>query len=389
MAELTMSERVQAPTGTCPARLRPLPSRFVTWVAVTILAAMAFTWELETSALQARLLAGIATQAGWKVDPGPSDHIHFPASGPHDERLGYTHIPDFVSRLTGAGYEVESQARFSRWLERLTDAGLFPLYREKVQAGLRILGDDGRPLYASRFPRRVYADFDAIPRVLVDSLLFVENRELLDPRFPKRNPAVDWSRFGHGLFTLVADAIGHGDDVAGGSTLTTQMEKYRHSRGGLTATPVEKLRQIVSASLRAYRSGEITAPARRQIVADYFNTVPLAAAPGHGEVIGLPEGLEVWYGRDYHELAEVLGPGPRVRSEDPDALEERALAYKQALSLLLAVQRPSRFLVEHPEALERRTDAYLPLLASQGVISPELGELGRLRRRRRRPRAST
>ena len=42
----------------------------------------------------------------------------------------------------------------------------------------------------------------------------------------------------------------------GGSTLATQIEKFRHSPEGITSSPREKLRQMLSASLRAYHGGE-------------------------------------------------------------------------------------------------------------------------------------
>ena len=77
----------------------------------------------------------------------------------------------------------------------------------------------------------------------------------------------------------------------GGSTLATQIEKFRHSPGGRTATPPEKLRQIASASVRAYLNGPQTLPARRQIVVRYLNSVPLAAKPGIGEINGIGDGM--------------------------------------------------------------------------------------------------
>ena len=67
-------------------------------------------------------------------------------------------------------------------------------------------------------------------------------------------------------------------DAPGGSTLATQIEKYRHSPEGRTASIPEKFRQMASASLRAYLDGPDTQRARERIVVDYLNTVPLSAA---------------------------------------------------------------------------------------------------------------
>src|SRR3546814_20415812 len=79
----------------------------------------------------------------------------------------------------------------------------------------------------------------------------------------------------------------------GGSTIATQLEKMRNSPGGRTDTPVEKLRQMVSASMRAYRDGPDTIEERRPLVVDVLNYTPLSGSTSHGEVIGLGAGLEL------------------------------------------------------------------------------------------------
>ena len=94
--------------------------------------------------------------------------------------------------------------------------------------------------------------------------------------------------------------------VAGGSTLATQIEKYRHSPEGRTGSTTDKLIQMASATLRAYQDGEDTTGSRRQIVLDYLNTVPLSAKPGYGEVNGIGDGLWVWYGRDFEQVSKLL-----------------------------------------------------------------------------------
>src|SRR3546814_8088136 len=86
----------------------------------------------------------------------------------------------------------------------------------------------------------------------------------------------------------------------GGSTIATQLEKMRHSPGGRTDTPVEKLRQMVSASMRAYRDGPDTMDERRQLVVDVLNSTPLAGRVGPGVVIGLGEGLALWFGAAFN-----------------------------------------------------------------------------------------
>src|SRR5262245_4828225 len=326
--------------------------------------------ELRTSELQARELARIAREASFTVEAGPSPSIRFPSGGPYDERLGYTQIPDFVARLSAAGFGVERQARHSERLASLEDWGINPIYAEKARAGLSISGRDGRPVFAATYPGHSYASFADVPSALVQALAFVENREVLDDRYPKRNPAIEWDRLGRAVLGQVLEVAGAETERAGGSTLATQIEKFRHSAGGLTTSPLEKLRQMASASLKAYQDGEETAGARRRIVVDYLNSIPLAAASPWGEVIGVGDALQIWYGADFEETNAILS-----RVDDPQSptpLETRARVYKQALSLVLSAGRPSYYLIQDPDALRERTDTYVRLLGEEHVISPQL-----------------
>jgi hypothetical protein len=50
-----------------------------------------------------------------------------------------------------------------------------------------------------------------------------------------------------------------------------QLEKFRHSPNGRTDTPVEKFRQVVGASLKAYRAGKNTRAWRERIIVNYLN----------------------------------------------------------------------------------------------------------------------
>ncbi|MET0983378.1 MAG: transglycosylase domain-containing protein, partial [Telluria sp.] len=256
-------------------------------------------YETRTSTLQAKLFAGMMEDVNFRMARGVSDSIHFPAMSPYDARLGYAHMPAFLSKLQTRDYVVESQSRMSPKMLELAERGLFATYQEKTRTGLEILDFRGQPLFGSRFPERSYERFEDTPQLLVQSLLFIENRELLDPAYPKRNPAVEWDRFSKAVFdkALSSVGIGGGGRVAGGSTLATQIEKYRHSPEGRTASLEDKLIQMASATLRAYRDGEDTTNSRRQIVLDYLNTVPLSAKLGYGEVNGLGDGMWVWYGR--------------------------------------------------------------------------------------------
>ncbi len=337
---------------------------FATLVASLIVA------ELRTSLIEATLLPKLAREMTWSIEPGASREIAFPQAGPFDERAGYVDLPGFSARLSERGYRIESQAEPSAELARAMRLALSPPYREKSTTGLRILDPSGAVLYADTQPRWQYASLGEVPPLILASLLYAENRELLSAVAPTRNPAIEWERLAFAVLQLAGRAAGAEGAVAGGSTLATQMEKYRHSPGGVTDGALEKLRQLASASLRSYRYGADTSAARREIALDYLNSVPLAAVAGRGEVFGLGDALGAWYGADPREVNALLAV-----AEDPaePALRAaRALAYKQALSLLLSARRPSALLRGESEELDVFTNSYLRQMASAGVITPAL-----------------
>ena len=324
-------------------------------------------WELMSSDIQASYLAKAASKMTWRLQDGPSDRIRFPEGGPYDLRLGYSKLPDYAQRLENRGWDISRQARISIQMERAYDLGLNLPYREKNQGGLTLLDDGGKVLYLNRYPERVYADFADTPTVLRNALLFIENKELLNEKFPSKNPAVEWDRLGQAVLDKFYSLINPAHNVPGGSTLPTQIEKYRHSPEGLTLSMTDKLKQMASASLRAYLDGKNTLPTRQRIVRDYLNTVPLAAAPRFGEVNGVGDGLWAWYGLDFKEANVAMR---RLDKNPQDA--EGVSAFKHALSLLVAERKPSYYLVKDRAALDRYTNVHLDLLAEAGVIPSAL-----------------
>ncbi|MGA9992707.1 MAG: transglycosylase domain-containing protein, partial [Thiobacillaceae bacterium] len=274
------------------------PRRLLVSLGVLLLIVFAgvgiLVWELLSSDIQAKYFSSIARKMTYVLQTGSSDRIRFPKPGPYDLRMGYSQIPSYAERLERQGWLIDKQAKVSIQMVRVQDLGLNPPYREKNQGGLTLLDSDGALLFQSRYPQRVYARFEDVPPVLANSLLFIENRELLSERFPSKNPAVEWNRLGEALLEKVYSLVNRAHSVPGGSTLPTQIEKYRHSPDGVTLGMLDKLRQMGSASLRAYLDGINTLPTRKRIVRDYLNTVPLAAAPKFGEVNGLGDGLWAW-----------------------------------------------------------------------------------------------
>lgn len=320
--------------------------------------------EFTSARLQAREFSRYAATLSYRVEPGPSSAILFPRDGPFDKRLGYTHLPLMLERLRERHFLITAQARQSPPLLAYATHGFFPPFAEKQQAGLAIADCRGEPLYLFRYPQQLYPQFNDIPPLVVDSLLFIENRHLLAADQPLANPAVDWPRFAKAALSQVGKSFAIQEQSAGGSTLATQLEKYRHSPDGLTLSAMEKLRQMVSASVRAYQQGPQTLAARQRIVRDYLNSVPLSAAPGHGEVHGLADGLRVWFGADFARVNALLDPARTPLANRA----ERGLALRQVLALMIAQRRPSYYLAQGRKELEALTDSHIRVLAGGGVI---------------------
>jgi membrane peptidoglycan carboxypeptidase len=347
------------------ARRRRRVARWLIAAVVLLAVAAVLVVEARTSRLQARFFASFDTGIRIEVEPGPNPAMSFPDNGPYDTRLGYARLPVFLGRLDKSGFRVDSQARSSPRLQEVVARGLFPTYREKTQAGLRIVDGAGRVIHSGRYPDRIYESFEGIPPAVVSALLFIEDRQLLDERRPYLNPAINWGRLARAVAVDARARLGNDARVIGASTLATQMEKFRHSPDGRTASAREKLRQMLSASLRAYQAGPETLAARRLIVVDYLNSVPLAAAPDQGEVHGLDDGLRAWFGAD---LAAVN----RALADESAPASVRGQAYKRILALILSARRPSYYLVEDRQALEDFTDSYLRIMSQEGVIDGTL-----------------
>jgi membrane peptidoglycan carboxypeptidase len=355
-------------------RSRDSVSRPTGWRWIWKLAAIgvllgAVAGELKTSWLQSRLLAAVARRSTYTMGPGASPVIRYPKSAPYTDRLGYSRLPSFVAALGRAGFGVTGQARHSAMFQRLMDWGVSAFDGAKPQAGLRLVDRQGDALFAAPYPARAYQRFEDIPPVIVGTLLFIENREVLDADTPYRNPSVEWPRLAGAVVDVGVNLVYPAHKISGGSTLATQIEKMRYSPGGATGSAREKVRQMVSASLRAYRHGEETMEARKRIVGDYLNGLPLAAAAGHGEVHGIGDGLWTWYGADFTAVNQSLSSHAL---ESGSVSAQQALAYRQVLSLLLAVNSPVAYLGKDPRALEARTDTYLRLLTRAGVIPAQL-----------------
>jgi membrane peptidoglycan carboxypeptidase len=357
---------VNTPARESRRRLRRIAagSGLVALVALGAAAAV----ELHGSFLQSRYLSRMAGELHAAPLPGPSPSIAYPAHGGMDRRYGYTRLPEFIQQLSARGWTVEAQARQATPLAEFIAAGYHPPYPEKAQAGLRLLDCTGRAVQTVRHPKHAYDHFDAIPPVLGRTLLFIEDRELLAPETRTSNPAVEPVRL---VRALLDEAVGSVDRHAPDgmrSTLAVRAERHRHGPEGRSVSIADRWRYMVSASVRAYRDGEDTVAARRRIVVDYLNSLPLGRLAGRGEVYGLGDGLAAWYGTDFTAVNAAL----RDPSAEPRALRERGRGFRQVLSLLIAQRQPAYYLGPGQGRLARLADRYLHLLAREGIIDEGL-----------------
>jgi membrane peptidoglycan carboxypeptidase len=329
--------------------------------ALVIALAGAFVFiEIQTSFLQSWFFTRTNEQISYQIAAGRSGEIAFPRSAPFDDRRGYSKLSAFQARLEAHGYDVSRQVRQSEKMVGLIKQGISPPYAEPPEAGLDIRGADNMPLFRHAQSEFLFGKIDDIPPALVKALLFLEDRDLNDPASPWQNPAIEWDRLFKAAFLYITSKLNVETSVQGGSTLAVQLEKFRHSPHGRTESPVEKYRQLMGASLKAYREGWNTRAWRERIIVDYFNTVPLAAAPGYGEIHGLGEGLFAWFGMQLTEVVEAL--------KSPGITPAKVRAYKHALALLISVRAPTVLLVEERASLQDKVDQFTRLMARSGII---------------------
>ncbi|MDP9128423.1 MAG: transglycosylase domain-containing protein, partial [Pseudomonadota bacterium] len=324
--------------------------------------------EARTSKLQAEWLSWYGSRISFTMQPGANAKLRTPTTGPYNERLGYSYLPFFLKALQGDDYIVTEQMRSSPTYDYFLDRGLYPIYHPKTVVGLTLFDRRSQPLYSASYPNHVFAKFSDVPPLLVQSLLFIENRELLKDGPITRNPAIEWGRFLHAALVHMLHIFMPEANAGGGSTLATQIEKFRFSPGGQTSGGMDKIRQIASASLRVYLDGPDTRRAREQIALDYLNSTPLGARPGFGEVNSIGDGLWAWFGIDLDAATQALN----LPEDDPGSLRAKAHVYRAVLALILAQRRPTFYLVSDRTSLDDLTDAALDRLTEKGVISRDL-----------------
>lgn len=343
------------------------PLRLTRWLLLlaVILLGVAIYQESRNHFYQSAFWHWLAGKLHYQVVSGPSEQVRYAQAGPFDQRFGYSKLPQWNDKLQQSGFYISQQSQFSDNLRRYTDYGFYPPYDEKSQTGLIIKGCKQDSMYQAQAPAMQFATLQEMAPILVKSLLFVEDRTLLTPEHPRANPVLNLPRLGAAVWSQLQRAAGIPAAAAGGSTLATQLEKYRHSPQGLTSDVADKFRQLVSASVRVYQAGVDTQHARQRIAMDYINTVPLAATAGYGEVHGMAEGLYAWFGADPKQVNKLLRQGGPYN-------DAQGLALKQIMALIIAQRRPSYYLLKGRADLDQLSNRYLNLMQQQGIIPAEL-----------------
>lgn len=323
----------------------------------------AAAYEIKSSYLQSLVVTDFLRDINFSIQQGPAKRPVHPKHGPLNERLGYTQLPDWIKSLS-KDFEISEQAVLSPAHRELIKKGINPLYNIKTVTGLELKDASGEVMY-STLPTDLFASFEDVPKILVDLLLFIENKELLNEH-PYYNPAVEYDRLAKVLFDyLKRKASGSQGRQAGGSTLATQMEKYHFSEDGKTNGAQDKLKQITSAMLRSYLDGRDTSSSRRRIVLDYLNSIPLGAAAGYGEVLGYGEAMRVFYQVDLSLEKEIL----RSVNINTPYTAEQLRSIDRALQIVISARNPNY--LSNPSILVELKNKYLNILVQEQLLRAE------------------
>ncbi|MBF0100659.1 MAG: transglycosylase domain-containing protein [Desulfobacterales bacterium] len=348
-----------------------IPMRIFCIIFIGMVAGYYAYEEMYTSTYQAKFFSQLASKLYFHVNDGPAQTPLVSPLGPYDERMGYVFLPKISIRLKENLFDITQQAEPSSELINSTqNYFLFPIYNEKSQAGLSIVDRYDQPIFINRYPGRTFKRFSDIPDIIVQMLLYIENRELLSKDRPFLNPAVEWDRLGKAVLEKIVQIVQPDVNASGGSTLATQMEKFRHSEKGITFSARDKLSQMLTASVRSYRNGPYTYEARKKILLDYMNSIPLSARFEYGEITGLGDGLWAWYGTEFDTMMSILHH--IGKQTDHSDIISQARIVKQVLSLFIAHKRPTDYLHKRTGPLNEKCNQYLDVFAKQGILSRQI-----------------
>jgi len=246
--------------------------------------------EMHTSKLQAEWLSAYGKQMTYMLQPGPNPELHYPPSGPYNQRLGYSYLPFFIKSLQTDDYAVQAQMRTSKTWQYFEDRGLYPIYHAKTVAGLTLYDREGQRIYASAYPDRVFTDFHIIPPLLTDTLLYIEIASCLRTAL---SPA---TRSLNGIVFSTPFLDRWRANLCPASTQAAAV----HSQHRLKNFAIHPAAKQITRSIKCAKSlphpcafistAKIPVRQGKKIVLDYLNSTPLSARPGFGEINGIGTG---------------------------------------------------------------------------------------------------
>ena len=335
---------------------------------ILILFSIILFFECKSSYLQSYFFYKKTKNISYKIEDGEQSII-FPKFGPYDIRYGYTYIPTI---LNSGKWNIVKQAHWSNELFNIVNTGMFPPYNDNKRGGLEIYDSDNNLIYSAKYPKYQYVSFNQIPEIMIKTLLFIEDHNALKKN-KYYNSVININRLSKAITLAILNKIGINMKQFGASTLATQLIKFKHSNKGRTNSLRDKYIQMFSASLLVYLKSRDTIEARKNIILNYINNVPLGSFPGIGEIFGIGDGLNIWFGSNFEKENNIL------KNCDKDIIK-CGESYRKILALFLAQRCPTRLLSGNRNKLFELLNNYLDNLFFEGVISYELknSSMGRL-----------
>lgn len=360
--QTTGPDSSQSPAAQSPAPQSPMRRVFVVLAKGAVIGGGIVAIEMTTSFGQSLFFSqwaegNILTQT---VTSPP------PAVGPIDAERCYNMVEPLREKLTAGGLDqVTPQVP---WQQRsLGPIAVAPIFERPVQSGVQIMDTHGKPMYQAVTPFAAYHEFSEVPLPLARALSFVEDQGILDEgHTPMFNAAINWARTANAGKEYAEKKLHLRSGMSGGSTLLTQSAKNFASADGATQSPADKFGQMFMAANMLYADGLDTRDNRKKGLTQYMNVVSFAAHPKVGEVRGWKMGMAIWFGNTTYD--ELLKSGAET--------DEAALAYRQALTLVMAVQMPDRILRTRAGFAEaqNRLEKFVPSFVKAGIITPAFGD---------------
>jgi hypothetical protein len=316
--------------------------------------------EAKVGLVQQALFSGLRfTRRKTKTTPA--------AISPLEKKYAYDRIPKWRDQFSKAGHKLTEPREWEQ--VGIPGVGtLPPLYSRPEQAGLTLRDARGREFYQFRDPYKIYEKFEDIPQILLRSLAFVEDRTALEENvLPTDNLAIDFKRAGAAFKENFQKLFGFRATASGGSTVPIQNAKQEAYPGAKTKGFGQKVGQAFMASLRVTdtATGTNIENLQREYT-KYMNIVSLGSHPRTGEVRGFNDAMAVWFGNT--NFNEVL----KGDLSKPEA----AIAYRQALTFVMAVQQPDALIRFRKgwNAGQARVDHFLDELVEGRIIPREFAQ---------------